>query len=454
MAKKATTLQKEFLREVRKLDGDLSNRQQVCAFLDSQKLDIDAKSWSPMPFLLTQTQYEELEKAASVMAGIMEKLMAKYHRDRTFRKLFNLSPEVEELTLVQSGCRVAVPLARLDVFYDQTSGDFKLCGIMTGGVDGMALSYEAARAAKQGAVWRSFASTHKVHIPNDPVDGCIQALMDTYAAWANAQEGHNHPTNPSLAIVDFAESVRSAETDFFIERLSEKGSYVRATDPSDLRIEEVGGVRQLVDSHGPVTCVWLRPLIDEFVKSTNSGVKTLVEATRHGLVCTVGGYRSWPCCTRSFLSVLRSKECRMLLTFSENAFVDAHLPETYLLDPSSDISRFYDQENWILRLEDSHVLGEATPGSGLSRSAWRNLLVKGIKRRDAVQPYLTQQPLSVLTPIPAEGEDPCKTLDKNVMLGLYVFGGKLMGIRANRGSGLCTAEWSDRQELGCFVVDA
>ena len=81
----------------------------------------------------------------------------------------------------------------------------------------------------------------------------------------------------------------------------------------------------------------------------------------------------------------------------------------------------------------------------MSKAEWRKRLVMGIKARDAVQEYVPQQPMKVVS----GGGEP---VEMNVILGLYIFGGELCGIRANCGTGLTIADWDDRVELACGVV--
>ena len=455
MAKKTPrSLEDEYLQIIKDLDGDLEGRAAVDRYFGTVTGFGDAEplSWAASPYLLTRAQYEALAADTAKMGSIMEKLMAKYHRDRTFRALFGLSPEVEEISLVPSGCSLAVPLARLNVLYDRPTSSFKVIGIVSGAIDGMAACSEMQRAIRQTGAYQAFAAKHQVE-GFDAAAGLVNALLSTYGKWANAQEGRNHPTHPALAVVDIADSPRANETAYVIERLHELGVYAHATDPSELRIDRVGGIEQLVDNHGPVTCVWLRSTAEEAVAGRAKGYDTLFAATRRGLVCTVGGYRSWPVCTRSFLQVLRMRECRSLLSRDENAFIEAHIPQVERLSTASDISTYYDQENWVLRTADGHTPSDVLVGSELSRSAWRNRLVKAIKRRDAVQEYLGMRLQQVLPGTPEPDGDPCATQERSVMLSLYTFEGKLCAVKATSGIGATIGSWDKAMEMACLVVD-
>ena len=439
-------LQDEYLKIVRKLDGDPEGREAGVSYLENTESHSieDVRGWAMNAYVLDAKQHETLSEAARIMGSIMEKVMAKYHRDRSFRKLFCLDPRIEEFTLVPSGCHAAVPLSRIDLFFDQKTLDFQICGIDTGGVRGMGPCADVSRVVRATNSYSEFAAKHPTVEDFDPVRECALTVLHTYGNWANAQEGRNHPTNPSLAVVDIEGSTRAAETNEVITCLRGMGCYARAVTFSQLRIEKVGGIRQLVDDEGPITCVWLRARADEAAACKSAGVDLLGEATRRGLVCTVGGYRSWPCCTRSFLSLLHSMEVRQLLSWEERAFIDAHVPQTHIIDASADISAFYDQDQWVLWTKDGHQLQDVEAGSNMSKAAWRNRLVKAIKRRDAVQAHIAQQPMTVVT---AEGE-----AERNVMLGLYVFEGKLSGVDVTSGTDAPIANWNDHLDIACLAV--
>lgn len=448
MAKKTPTqdLQEEYLRIVRKLDGDPAGRAAGIEYLvDTYRGDsVDLSRWATNPVVFNAQEYETLSSAAITMGSIMEKVMAKYHRDRSFRRLFGLSSEVERLTLVPSGCNAAVPLARVDLFFDRKTRGFKICGIATGGLSGMASAAEMDRAVSLTNAYHEFSQAHPSITSYNPVDACIRQLLYTYKTWANAGVGRNHPTKPALAILDVPNSERAIETQTFINHLHGQGIYAHATTFDQLRVERVGSLEQLVDDHGPVSCIWLRATVDECVASMGEGVRALERATSHGLVCTIGGYRSWPCCTRRFLEVLRNKDCQVLLTTAERSFIEQHIPVTHVVNPASDISEYYDQEHWAIKVSDGREIQGVIAGAGLSQAQWRMRLVQAIKRRDAVQEYIPQQPMTVWR----DGEQ-----EMNVILGMYVFGGKLCGVRASCGTGNTIADWDDRLEMGFFSVD-
>ena len=68
---------------------------------------------------------------------IFEKVIAAYRRDPEYRKLFPFSGELEELILLPAPYEGELAIARLDLFYDQDSGEFRFCEINTDGTAAM-----------------------------------------------------------------------------------------------------------------------------------------------------------------------------------------------------------------------------------------------------------------------------------------------------------------------------
>ena len=100
----------------------------------------------------------------------------------------------------------------------------------------------------------------------DVTGGVIDALRETYMSWANADAGTKHPERPAVGIVDYPESATASEFADIVERLADEGVFARLVDIRDLRIEEAGGHRRLVDSQGPIACVYRRALLSEMVE--------------------------------------------------------------------------------------------------------------------------------------------------------------------------------------------
>ena len=207
--------------------------------------------------------------------------------------------------------------------------------------------------------------------------------------------------------------------------MAEKGVYARFADIRDLRVERHGDTSSLVDDEGPIDCVYRRAVTSEIAEKSCPGAAALEEAARRGLACLVGGYRTWPCATKTVFAILRSDAVRDVLDPSEVSFVEKHVPATFLLDAESDLAPY------ALR-----------PKRSLPR------LSGGI-----VQEYARQYATPVIEggAVP-EGADPVDFRMAHNMEGLYLFRGAFAGVFTRCGYQNVIGEWTHRINMGCLVV--
>ena len=125
---------------------------------------------------------------------------------------------------------------------------------------------------------------------------------------------------------------------------------VRFADVRDLRIgEDESGARRLCDAAGPIDCVWRRAVTGELWDKPCDGRSALIEAAQEGLACIVGGFRTWPCATKTVFAFLWSRAGQSLLSPEEQSFVREHVPYTEILDESAQLSRFAEKDRWIVK---------------------------------------------------------------------------------------------------------
>ncbi len=449
---RSRVLEAEFCEIARELGGDREGRALGESYLASshQLTNRDGSStWAFTPKILGSAEVGILRDAAETMGRILEKVTARYLTDPALRELFGLPPEVEALTLMPTGYEQLIPFARIDVLFDQQTGDLRLCGVATDGAAGMTASVDVTRAVQLSETYRRFAERHAGIEALDITDGVVSALRETYASWANADAGTHNPERPSVAIVDYAESATFGELSDVIERLADEGVFARFVDVRDLRIEEAAGTRRLVDSEGPIACVYRRALLSEMLEKPCAGVDALVEAARRGLACVVGGFRTWPVATNALFPVLRSDAMADVLDAQELAFVQAHVPEAHVLSRGSDVSRYLaEQDGWLVRPAGPYRAVEAVAGvDRMDRDEWWRVLLACCEEGGVVERL---EPAWRSTVIAGSGSD--EPFEASTLLGLFLFRGRFGGVYARCGHASVMGEWGHRLDMGCLVV--
>ena len=450
-------LEDEYNDIIRELDGDAEGRAAGAAYLDSTNpVSGDrSTSWALTPKVLSGSEIEILSEAAETMGKIIEKVTQRYVADPDFRALFALDPKAEELALIPTGYEQVIPFARLDVLFDEETGDFKFCGVSTDSALGVTVSTNVTRAIQRSESFRRFSARHRSIETFDLADGVVAALRETYTSWANADTGTHHPELPVVGIVDYAESSSADEVADLVHRMADEGVYARFVNIRDLRIEEAAGVRRLVDNEGPMACVYRRALVGEMLEKPCAGVDALVEAARRGLACVIGGFRTWPVSTNALFPILCSEAIESVLDPIEVAFVRAHVPESYVLEHGSDINRFIaEQDGWLVRPAGAYRAPEAVAGvDRMDRDEWWRVLLacceEGGTIESADPAYRSPVYVGGTEGGPSDASEPVVAGN---LLGLYLFRGKFGGVYARCGYEGVMGEWGNRLDMGCLVV--
>lgn len=440
-------LENEYRDIVSELDGDAEGRAQGDSYLIASG---DAGvTWAVTPKVFGSAELEVLSDAAETMGRIMEKVTARYLVDPDFRKLFGLSPEVEALTLVPTGYDQLIPFARLDTLFDEETGDYQFCGITTDGSTGMTASVDVTRAIQLTESYRRFSSRHHAIETYDLADAAVAALRETYQSWVNAAEGSRHPEHPTVGIVDYPESANPEEFGDLIERMADEGIYARFVDIRELRIEEAGGTRRLVDPEGPIACVYRRAVTSEMAEKPCPGADALVEAQRSGIACVVGGYRAWPVATTAFVAALHSKAVESVLDPHEVAFVRAHVPEAHLLGPETDLSAFADKDRWVVRPAGAYNPHITVLGIDCDEREWAERLSEAARRGGVVQAFRPAYASEVVVGDEETGAEPVLV---NNVTGLYLFRGRFGGLFSRCGVPDGADTWGRVFDMGSIVV--
>ena len=449
-------LENEFLSIASELGGDVESREQGDAYLAGTHALYHGGpcSWALSPKIFDSKQIEILRDAAETMGRIMDKVTDRYLHDSEFRALFRLSDDLERMTLIPTGYAQLIPVARVDVFFDEETGDYQFCELNTDGSAGMTTTVEVTRAVQASKTYHRFAERHPGIETYDVVGSVVSAVVETYRSWANADSGAHHPEHPACAIVDYTESASGDEVADIIEHMAEKGVYARFADIRDLRVERHGDTSSLVDDEGPIDCVYRRAVTSEIAEKSCPGAAALEEAARRGLACLVGGYRTWPCATKTVFAILRSDAVRDVLDPSEVSFVEKHVPATFLLDAESDLAPYAQKDRWIVKPAGSYnSVGVKAGLDCATDDEWQEALASCATSGGIVQEYARQYATPVIEggSVP-EGADPVDFRMAHNMEGLYLFRGAFAGVFTRCGYQNVIGEWTHRINMGCLVV--
>ena len=410
-------------------------------------------SWAFTPKLFTAEGECLLADAAETMYRIMVKTLAAFRSDPAVRAAFGLPADVERLCLIEDHFPCPVPVARVDVFLNEDTGEYWFCELNCDGSAGMTATDEVSRAVALSPTFSALEAERPGLEPFSVVDACTREVLDCYGAWDRAGTGPFPAERPALAVVDYLESLSRDEAEDFVGRFAALGVDARITDIRDLTVDEVDGVWRLVDGRGPVDCVWRRVVVSEMMGKPCDGADALVLAAEENLACVVGGFSTWPCATKNVFAFFHGPGAASVLDAGELDFVRAHVPFTKVLAPGDDLAPYLDREAWIVKPADGYNADSVVAGQDVDDARWLEVLERGCETGAVVQAYAPQYvcPVVVGGCAPEDVTQLSGVVKASCMEGLYLFGGRFSGVFTRCGTGATIGEWTSRLNMGCFV---
>ena len=169
-----------------------------------------------VPKMFLEEDIERFRRLIGELYGIFDKVIARYRSDASYRRLFGFSKELEALILREPlyGCNI--PIARIDIFYDEETKAFKFCEFNTDGSSAMNEDRELNRALELTLGYQQLAAAHEIST-FELFDRWVETSLAIY------QDARKEAKLPRVAIVDFMESATNNEFDIFAESYRRHG---------------------------------------------------------------------------------------------------------------------------------------------------------------------------------------------------------------------------------------
>lgn len=438
----SVALQREYLEIIEALDGDAPSHALGDEYLmqTNALLKGEPMPWSFVPKVFSRRDLGYLSWIAQTTYRIMDKLTRAYLSDAEVRSKFGFSSELERLTMSPVGYACTIPIARVDIFLNEETGAFHFCELNTDGSAGMLATMEVTRANAATVSGSRFMERYRT------------AMFDIYSACAGTvlscyREAGGSSAKPVIAAVDYRESVNWQEMLEYRRVFSELGAELRFIDLRDLDYSD--GV--LSGPDGPVDAVWRRIVLSELEEKPCQGVEAFKRCAAEGKVPMIGGFKTWPCATKTVFAVLHDPVMERYLDDGEISFVKEHVPATYMLDADSDLSRFRDRSLWIAKPRDGYNGAGVRAGSECTAGEWDAVLREMAATGGTVQTYVPQYETPNVDGRSASAAVPLAPHSN--MEGLYLFGGRFGGVFTRCGTSAVIGAETGRLNMGCLVVD-
>ena len=110
-----------------------------------------------VPKLFTEEDIDNFKQLVHELYEIFDKVILHYRTDENYRSLFGFSQELEELILRSPRYESRIPIARIDIFYNEETKAFKFCEFNTDGSSAMNEDRELNIAWKETMAYQELA---------------------------------------------------------------------------------------------------------------------------------------------------------------------------------------------------------------------------------------------------------------------------------------------------------
>ncbi len=384
------------------------------------------------PKLFTPREIAVFDRAVKELYGIFDKVYAEFERNESYRRLFGFSPELTELILREKKYNCNIPIARIDIFYDEETGDFKFCEFNTDGTSAMNEDRELNIAFSKTQAYQEFAKAHRLS-SFELFDTWVDEVLKLYEEFATYNEAGAEPfvsglaDLPKVAIVDFMESATENEFKIFVDRFKKRGCKAEICDIRDVRWD---GSKCTTSSGMEVDVIYRRAVTSDILSHMDE-VSDFIAVAKSGRVCLLGDFRTQIAHNKVLYKILHMEQTMKLLTRREQEFVRAHVPYTISLDEAfaAGNEEFFagvqaDKDGWIIKPEDSY--GSRGVHAGVEHESieeWARLLSENRNKKYILQEF--NNPYELLNV--DFSEEGYRWVNASNLTGLFVYNGELRG---------------------------
>lgn len=398
-----------------------------------------------VPKLFTQRETACFQNLVATLFGIFHKVIAEYETNEAYRKLFGFPEKLEELILRPRTYVCDIPIARIDIFYDEQTGDFKFCEFNTDGTSAMNEDRELGHALSRSEAFEAFCGKYRLR-GMELFDTWVDEVLRIY------QGAVKSDTLPHVAIVDFLEKGTVNEFEIFRQRFERKGMQAKVCDIRSLRFD---GKDCYTDDGMKIDVIYRRAVTTDIMQNYGE-ISDFLAAVKAEAVLLLGDFRTQIVHNKLLFKILHMEQTMRLLDKKEQVFVQAHVPYTVSLEtdlfeknPSLAMQVRENRERWIIKPEDSYGSKGVHAGVECSRQEWLSFLHDatdhGYILQEFVEPYRTAN-IDLLN-------EKTEWITTSNLTGLFVYNGVFKGIYSRVSFDQMISTQYNEMSLATQIVD-
>lgn len=369
-----------------------------------------------VPKIFRPEDIDRFRGLIQTLYGIFGKVIDRYLEDEQYRKLFGFDKRLEELILLPALYPAKIPVARIDIFYNEETKEFKFCEFNTDGTSAMNEDRELNIAVKKTLAWQQFAANHKVY---------SMELFDTLATELKAiyNTTENPKKHPHVAITDFMDCATENEFRIVEESLRRQGCTAEICEIRDLTFDG----EKLYSPSGEVIDMIYRRAVTCDIMAHYDEVQPFLQAVKAKAVCLLGDFRTQIVHNKIFYKIVQMPQTLDMLTDEEQQFVKAHFPYTQSFEKDLvPLDKILENRcRWILKPEDSYGSKGVYAGVEYDQEQWEELVPKQYGNNYIVQEFCT--PYRSVN-IDLMKDEQAQFRQYSNITGMYVYNGTFYGV--------------------------
>ena len=370
-----------------------------------------------IPKLFSKEAAQYFEELTDTMYTIMLKVIREYEENPEYRKLFGFEKKLEELILREDRYDCKLPVARIDIFFNEEDFSFKFCEFNTDGASAMNEDRELNNAVRETNAFKIFNKRYNTH-SYELFDSWVDTFIDIYKTYPKAKK------KPHIAIVDFMSSASDNEFEVFKEHFEKRGYTCEICEITKLKYEK----NKLISPEGKkIDAIYRRAVTCDIMKNYDA-VLPFIEAVKNNAVCLIGDFKTQIVHNKRVFKILHDKMTMSFLTDEEREFVKEHIPYTTFLtaDAVKENDVLRTKDDWVIKPEDSYASKGVYAGVEFEdESEWIKHVTENIGSDYLLQEYV--QPYETLN-IDITHDANAQYRNYSSITGLFVYGGKMKGI--------------------------
>lgn len=370
-----------------------------------------------MPKIFTAEMADYFSSISDTMYKILEKVITEYENNPEYRKLFGFDKRLEELILRPDRYSCKLPLARIDIFFNEDDFSFKFCEFNADGASAMNEDRELNIALSKTRAFKKFSKKYKVKTYN-LFDSWVDEFTNIYNTASDKSD------KPHVAIVDFISGEPETEFEEFRKTFINHGYTCEICNITDLKYEN-GNLYS--PAGNKIDVIYRRAVTCDIMEKYNE-VQPFINAAKDNAVCLIGDFKTQVIHNKVVFKVLHNEMTNAFMTDEEIDFINEHIPYTVSLTEENCMRNHVleNKNGWVIKPEDSYASKGVYAGVEFDNDEdWKKVVLENIGNSYLLQEYC--QPYETIN-IDLLYDKHAQYRKYSNIIGLFVYNGKFSGI--------------------------